>query len=954
MQNTPLCKIITFLFFGVMLILYSCSDYEPKPISLKQDIPVDSIDNWVSKKLKEATKIRKNDSRLLAIDFLKNTLKEVWWANNPDEDYYVGKIYYYLGVYSKGEKKYNEAKHYLEKTRKISEIDGQKISKKSGRTIYKELASIYTREGDNKRAIELLRIAVDSSRIERDTLGIGRACLEWGTALFDYRKYEEAIDKYEEGLKYVKYSNNGKVITEKANLLVGKASCLSELGKMDEAFRFIQEGLVIMNSPKAIVATSYYIDAMAIQAAYYLKKGEIKKAKSFYQEAFDLAKDYYPKESREIAKLELELGSIALEEQKYGIAKEYCQSALTRVTPGFSDVNPKKTPSKTLFSDLEENTILEALELKGQIFYNLYQQNPSEIELLSIAQECLMRAIDMEDLLVESYIYQSSKLFNLQESRYRYSLLMTILYDTYHLTSKLDQPEILDTIFHYFEKSRAVLFNQRLASNQVEQEQEDSLFIEKKVLRNKIVRLTEEIVNASSSDDKEKAIKLGQDLLKLKEEEGVIRQQIEAAYPAYGNYEIPSITTVQEKLLMDSSLFLSYFVDEDYIYSVSFTKKGMPQFSRNKNAKVVEVISEKWLTPIRKSYKPSSNEKQIDQFNNFVNFGASLYQQLLLDSIVTQNISEITIIPDNFLSYIPFDLLFTQKVDSISSIDDLNYKALPYLFQKYAIGYDFSATSLWGNSNKSKGIEFKRDFLGLAPDYTTYCNNRLELVSNKYVERLADFLGGKYISPEDAKIELFKSCLTNTKVVYFHGHAGSIRDAPEQSWLALTPSQKINCSSLRKPDKLKPHAIIGHLSDLLPAEKTGYMRAYGINDLTINTQLLVLNSCYSGDGVLADGEGVLSLGRDFLMAGSSSVLMNAWKAHDDYSGELIELFFKHLKNGKVSKAKALQLARKKLLDKEFKNSAAILPSNLGVISVYGNNQPIQIEAQGFWDKYFAW
>jgi len=74
-----------------------------------------------------------------------------------------------------------------------------------------------------------------------------------------------------------------------------------------------------------------------------------------------------------------------------------------------------------------------------------------------------------------------------------------------------------------------------------------------------------------------------------------------------------------------------------------------------------------------------------------------------------------------------------------------------------------------------------------------------------------------------------------------------------------------------------------------------------------------MSACNTGFGQLAEGEGVISLGRAFSYAGCKSVLMSLWMANDNSTSSLMNGFYEKLAQGEC-KDKALQSAKLKYLE----------------------------------------
>ena len=78
--------------------------------------------------------------------------------------------------------------------------------------------------------------------------------------------------------------------------------------------------------------------------------------------------------------------------------------------------------------------------------------------------------------------------------------------------------------------------------------------------------------------------------------------------------------------------------------------------------------------------------------------------------------------------------------------------------------------------------------------------------------------------------------------------------------------------------------------------------------MTLNLDMVTLSACETGLGVLAYGEGILSLARSFISAGAASVVTSLWAVNDQSTAQLMTDFYFHLKKGK-QKDEALQKAK---------------------------------------------
>lgn len=93
-----------------------------------------------------------------------------------------------------------------------------------------------------------------------------------------------------------------------------------------------------------------------------------------------------------------------------------------------------------------------------------------------------------------------------------------------------------------------------------------------------------------------------------------------------------------------------------------------------------------------------------------------------------------------------------------------------------------------------------------------------------------------------------------------------------------------------------------------PKGQDGFLRLSEVMGLKLNCDIAALTACQTGLGRHISGEGTMGMGRAFQYTGARSVLMSLWSVSETASVNLVESFFKHLKEGKT-KLESLRLAR---------------------------------------------
>ena len=101
--------------------------------------------------------------------------------------------------------------------------------------------------------------------------------------------------------------------------------------------------------------------------------------------------------------------------------------------------------------------------------------------------------------------------------------------------------------------------------------------------------------------------------------------------------------------------------------------------------------------------------------------------------------------------------------------------------------------------------------------------------------------------------------------------------------------------------------------------------------------MVVLSSCNTGTGNLYRGEGVLSLARGFIYSGSKAVVMSLWEVNDASGTEIVESFYKNLKEGD-SKSESMRKARIKYLRSATQMGSH--PYFWSTLVIYGDNSPL--------------
>ncbi|HZW75773.1 MAG TPA: CHAT domain-containing protein, partial [Caldimonas sp.] len=158
------------------------------------------------------------------------------------------------------------------------------------------------------------------------------------------------------------------------------------------------------------------------------------------------------------------------------------------------------------------------------------------------------------------------------------------------------------------------------------------------------------------------------------------------------------------------------------------------------------------------------------------------------------------------------------------------------------------------------------------------------------------------LAEADATEARVRDALASRAVVHFATHA-IVRDAdPMASFLALGRGR----------------------------DGDGRLTAEKIYAMKLDTDLVVLSACRSGDG-LVTGDGVAALARAFFYAGAASVVVSVWDVADAPTSHLLPAFYRAWLGG-ADKASALRAAQLELI-RELRAGRVRTKTSLGQIAI---------------------
>lgn len=380
-----------------------------------------------------------------------------------------------------------------------------------------------------------------------------------------------------------------------------------------------------------------------------------------------------------------------------------------------------------------------------------------------------------------------------------------------------------------------------------------------------------------------------------------LRKEIkESPLPYYrfskNNFQLEQLQAGME----EGEMAIKYILADSLVFAYGITKNNLHLEKLPTNKDSLHQKMTGYLTSI-KNIREDYREK-----------AEGLYTVLIAPMKPTKH-SKITIIPDGFLGYLPFETLIGTNGD--------------FLVQNHAVAYAASL-KLWDiqknmpeNPSNELGVFSPKYNLQLAatmPDtaiQTLVRSGNYELAgARKEAKKINALFGGKLFISESATKDNFIKNAENYDMLHLAMHAVLDENEPEKSNLIFSNNEKL------------------YLSEL-----------YNLN---LPTKLVVLSACNTGTGKIKNGEGVQSLSRAFTYAGVKSTVRSLWPVPDRETAQIMTSFYQNLKKG-GDKSFALRKAKLDYLEKTT-NKTLRHPYYWAGFVVSGDTSPITSPISYWW------
>ncbi len=783
-------------------------------------------------------------------------------------------LYNNIGLIHSKLKQYDKALPYFEKVLKIGDI---KNNPNNLISVYNNLGVVFENEGKYDKAILYFKRSLDVTlkNVGEKYYKVGGVYNNIGQLNKKKGEYQKALVFYKKALQNHMFSF-GRNNFNTAEVLNNIGAVYVSMGDYDLALKYHEEALRIFNK---IFGNKNYKVAITYGnlAMVYFNLQEYKKALFYYNKGLNSLQKLYGEKYIFNSEFYYDIASVYNKQKKYTLAIIYFDKAITRSSEDDGHLARLNLYDNSFY---DSNLLIKILYGKAQTYKSVYDQN-QDLTSLQNSINTYKQADTLIQTMRQSFTNYQDKLTFSKTAKEIYEgaiAAQLVLYEV-----EKDQKS-LEQAFYYAEKSKANTLKELLTDANAKKFTglpEDLIALEKELRIEKSFyksSITEELSNKKV--DSTKISTFENELFRVNRSQDSLIDVLEQNYPKY--YELKyqnSIVTVAniQQQLDDQTTVVEFFTSDSTTYAFTISKEAIG----------VKTLHTKELTKKIETFRSQVIEKDLQQYKQQA---YELYTTLIAPIRDQLKGDQLLIIPDGSLWHLNFDLLLIQKPTSNNPAD------LPYLLRDYAISYGNSANLLFSeNTTTSTDVSKLQECLAFSFSDSTQVVDASTMTlatlrdtgddlpgTRVEIRAISEIIDGAYYYGSQAIEKNFKDKASQYNILHLALHGEVDNEHPENSRLYFTKSK----------DTLEDNLLYSH----------------ELFAMDIPAELTVLSACNTGSGKIAKGEGIMSLGSAFQYAGSKSLLLTNWSVSDRTTPELIQYFYKNLKEG-MNKSKALQQAK---------------------------------------------
>jgi tetratricopeptide (TPR) repeat protein len=757
--------------------------------------------------------------------------------------------------------------------------------------VLKPLGNNYTRLGDYERALFIQEKGLALAIGRKDSELIGSFYNNLAVSARWAGQLNRGADYGRKGLETVK-----KNIPLRGLLLSTLADIYEQSKNWDSAGLLVAESISVLNQPQALETNNreyWLLSAYQVRGNIAGDRGNDAAAIRSYEKGEEIITRFFRDErKREKAKLEVAIGNALLHQQESAEAMRHYDEALVALLPSFQAQHPEELPADSLLYG--ENTLLDALLGKAEAMLALKEPDA--------ALHCYLLAFGVDRKLRLEFFSRVSKEQQAQESRRWAETAIGAAYESWQATGK---KEYSGMVLSMAEMSKAQLLLDEMLSGF----QRSRINVQDSLLRRQmdLIRAIaySEREAAGQSEGQHSRQSADQTRKELQYELSLIEKRLRLKYFALES-QLSELNPYNEEHLLQqipaSGRLLEYFAGQQNIYVIEAVKGNIDRIRKLEKAPEIYRQIENWVN----RYFQQGPANQINDPKGYCSDAWALYRELCDTS--WHRPGGVVLIPDGMIGYLPFDALIT---DSSFRPDPGQW---PFLLKQTTFSFAYSLRTL-GQQRKMErpGIRFAGFFLS----YDSNARAAIPAVKKEYAE-IERMVSGQFFLEEQASGRAFRENLPKANILHISTHA--FLQGPDQ----LPVLQLAD-------DRFYPYDLYGQ---------------------EFQPQLLVLGACRTGYGMLAEGEGIISLSRAFTAAGAGGVIASLWNVNDESTAGLMGSFYRNLSTSPIP-ADALHSAKLEWLAQLHDNPLLNLPYFWAGSIYIGSDAPVQIQLKSTSISWYA-
>ncbi len=279
-----------------------------------------------------------------------------------------------------------------------------------------------------------------------------------------------------------------------------------------------------------------------------------------------------------------------------------------------------------------------------------------------------------------------------------------------------------------------------------------------------------------------------------------------------------------------------FFTGKQHIYIMDLNAGGIKNIRRLANAQQLQASVQNFIS----TYFHNGPQAMQNNPRLFYQDAHRIYQWLWND---TAPAGKYLLIPDGWLGYLPFDALPT-NADYQQDVG-----RWPFLLKQASTGLAYSLET-WFRQQRARD-DAPRQMTGFFMS-----GNGLPAVDKEF-DLLREQVKGKYFRNGEATLAAFREQLGQANILHLSTHA------------YLQGEQQLPAIQLAD----------------------GPFFLFELYTRKFRPGLIMLSACRTGQGMMVEGEGIISLAREFAASGASGIVAGLWNVHDAAGAQLTGDFY---------------------------------------------------------------